>query len=110
MISEENGYTVLNAGAAVSDDGLVALTDVELGLILGGNASDVTGSSSQVMDHVGHVSSWVTVGSGAGALGGPAGAVAGAAAGFVVGIAYEIYEHNTEAINNLEQQHRSNII
>ena len=110
MISEESGYMVLGEGAAVSHDGLLALTDAELGLILGGNASDVTGSSSQVMDHVGHVSSWVTVGSGAGALAGPGGAVVDAATGFVVGVAYEIYEHNTEAINNLEQQNRSNII
>lgn len=47
MINEANGYTVLRAGADSSSGGdPMALTDFELGLVLGGNASDVTGSAT----------------------------------------------------------------
>ena len=82
-----------------------ALTDADLGAVLGGNASDVTGS---VAEHAGHVSSFATIGGAAGpTVGMPA---AGAALGLAAGAAFELYEHNAEAINELEQQNRSNII
>jgi hypothetical protein len=97
MNNEEKRFTAL--GAEGSDGGAVVLTDFELGLVLGGNESDVTGSST--MEHLGHVSTFATIG---GALGGQAGALVGVA----VGVAYEVVEHGGDDLARAAQEYQNN--
>jgi hypothetical protein len=99
MTDNTNCYKVLGSDDSYGD--LVPLTDFELGLVLGGNASDVTGGDSQVIDHVGHVSSFATIG---GAIGGQPGAMVGVA----VGVAYEVYEHAGDALGRAAEEYQNN--
>jgi hypothetical protein len=95
MMNAEHNHTVL--GADVADDGLVALTDAELGLVLGGNESDVTG----MIEHVRHVGYFVAIG---GALAGPD----GAAIGLGVGVAVEVVEHAGEELIQAAKEYQNN--
>jgi hypothetical protein len=49
MNDQANEYTLLNAGSDFSDGDACILTDQELGLVLGGNISDVQGQDTETV-------------------------------------------------------------
>lgn len=98
MMNEANSYTVLNAGADFSD--ALVLTDFDLGLVLGGNESAVTGSPptggndvADVKEAASTVADFAALGAIAGSAWGPGGTALGAGMGAAFGAGMEAQEH-----------------